>query len=191
MDESLHILLGCTGSVASIKVPDVVEALQSISTSAGRKLEVKIVATASALHFVQKESLTSTVVYTDSDEWETWKCIGDPVLHIELRNWAHVFVVAPLDANTLAKISTGICDNLLTCVARAWNFDDPMLVCPAMNTLMWEHPITDKQIDVLRSWGVSVIDPIRKRLACGDFGPGAMATPESIRDVVASCLSSI
>lgn len=53
----------------------------------------------------------------DSD-WQTWKCIGDPVLHIELRNWAHVFVVAPLDANTLAKISTGICDNLLTCVAR-------------------------------------------------------------------------
>lgn len=64
----------------------------------------------------------------DEDEWHAWKAIGDPVLHIDLRRWADLMVIAPLSANTLAKLAGGLCDNLLTCVVRAWDFDKPLLV---------------------------------------------------------------
>lgn len=64
----------------------------------------------------------------DDDEWHEWSKVGDPVMHIELRRWADVFVIAPLSANTLAKLANGICDNLITCVARAWDFQRPLVV---------------------------------------------------------------
>ena len=64
----------------------------------------------------------------DEDEWRQWGQVGDPVVHIELRRWADAFVVAPLSANTLAKVAGGLCDNLLTCVVRAWDFAKPLLV---------------------------------------------------------------
>lgn len=64
----------------------------------------------------------------DEDEWRGWKQVGDPVVHIELRRWADVFVIAPLSANTLAKLANGLCDNLVTCVARAWDFNRPLVV---------------------------------------------------------------
>lgn len=97
------------------------------------------------------------------------------MLHIELRKWAHALVVAPLDANTLAKLAHGLSDNLLTCVARAWDFSRPFVVCPAMNTFMWEHPFTAQQLGALESLGVQQIPPISKKLACGDTGCGALA----------------
>lgn len=83
-------------------------------------------------------------VLKDEDEWSCWSKREDPVLHIDLRKWADVLLVAPLSANTLAKLANGLCDNLLTCVARAWDFSRPLLVAPAMNTLMWESPFTAK-----------------------------------------------
>ena len=64
----------------------------------------------------------------DEDDWRSWKAVGDEVLHIELRRWADVLVVAPLSANTLAKVACGLCDNLLTCVVRAWDWQKPLLV---------------------------------------------------------------
>jgi len=64
----------------------------------------------------------------DDDEWRQWKRVGDPVMHIELRRWADVMVIAPLSANTLAKAAGGMCDNLLTCVLRAWDWGRPLLV---------------------------------------------------------------
>lgn len=84
-------------------------------------------------------------------------------MHINLRKWAHLLVVAPLSANTLAKITNGQCDSLLTDLIRAWDTtglaDGPpkkrILVCPAMNVAMWLHPVTAKQIRVLQEeWGV-------------------------------------
>lgn len=74
----------------------------------------------------------------------------------------------------------GICDNLLTCTTRAWDMSKPLLFCPAMNTRMWEHPITSKQITVLEEWGHTQIPPIAKTLICGDTGMGAMAEVETI-----------
>ncbi|XP_072201589.1 phosphopantothenoylcysteine decarboxylase isoform X5 [Excalfactoria chinensis] len=117
-----------------------------------------------------------------------WKGRSDPVLHIELRRWADLMLVAPLDANTLAKLANGICDNLLTCVIRAWDLHKPLLFCPAMNTAMWEHPITAQQVEQLKGFGYTEIPCVVKKLVCGDEGCGAMAEVwtivESVRRVV-------
>ena len=94
-------------------------------------------------------------------------------------------MIAPLSANTLAKLANGLCDNLLTCVCRAWK-DKPLLVCPAMNTAMWEHPITARQLNDLTSFGYHIVQPIEKRLACGDVGMGAMASVDTIVETVLS-----
>ena len=64
----------------------------------------------------------------DEDDWRSWRAVGDEVLHIELRRWADAVVIAPLSANTLAKAANGLCDNLLTCVVRAWDWQKPLLV---------------------------------------------------------------
>lgn len=79
----------------------------------------------------------------------------------------------------------GFCDNLLLCTVRAWPLNDkPLLFAPAMNTNMWEHPITSKQMELLRSWGYLEIPCIEKTLMCGDTGLGAMAALDTIVDRV-------
>ena len=93
------------------------------------------------------------VELTDEDEYIAWTDRGDPVLHIELKELAAGLLVAPLSANTMAKFANGLCDNLLTSVFRAWPYEDcagkfhiqkPVFVAPAMNTNMYQHPITKK-----------------------------------------------
>src|SRR5205807_1588870 len=96
------------------------------------------------------------VVYLDEDEWPGRRAgqryqREDPVLHIELRRWADVLLIAPLDANTLAKLATGLADNCLTCVWRAWDANRPVVLAPAMNTLMWDHPLTGRHLQQLPS----------------------------------------
>lgn len=104
-----RILIGCTGSVASLKVPALVDALNAALPATA---ELKVVTTQPALHFFDRAHVNCDVL-TDPDEWSAWTKRDDPVLHIELRNWADVVVIAPLDANTLAKVAGGLCDNLL------------------------------------------------------------------------------
>ncbi|XP_015426514.1 PREDICTED: phosphopantothenoylcysteine decarboxylase isoform X4 [Myotis davidii] len=118
-----------------------------------------------------------------------WKCRSDPVLHIDLRRWADLMLVAPLDANTLGKVASGICDNLLTCVIRAWDRGKPLLFCPAMNTAMWEHPLTSQQVGQLQAFGYIEIPCVAKKLVCGDQGLGAMAEVDTIVDKVKEVLS--
>eukprot|EP01106_Pelomyxa_sp_JSP_P005529 TRINITY_DN18750_c0_g1_i1.p1 TRINITY_DN18750_c0_g1~~TRINITY_DN18750_c0_g1_i1.p1 ORF type:complete len:165 (-),score=53.17 TRINITY_DN18750_c0_g1_i1:61-516(-) len=130
------------------------------------------------------QNVAGAPLLTDSDEW-LWRKIGDPVLHIELRKWADVFVIAPLSANTLAKLANGLCDNLVTSVARAWDISKPLCVAPAMNTLMWKNPFTAQHLSTLVSMlGATVIPPISKVLACGDSGEGALADVGTIATVV-------
>lgn len=144
-----------------------------------------------ALHFISKQELSQMVeIYLDEHEWQMWKQRGDPVLHIDLVKWADIFVIAPLDANTLGKISSGMCDNLLTCVARAWDMEKPLIFCPAMNTKMFNHPLTRKQIAELRDFGYHEIKPVSKSLICGDVGMGAMAEYQTIVDVTLANLNS-
>ncbi|GIL64028.1 hypothetical protein Vafri_18017, partial [Volvox africanus] len=206
-----RVLLGSTGSVASIKVAGLCRLLLEIA-------DVKLMVTSSAKNFINEADLPTEVkpvlghllsssspsplpaslpsplpddshhpTRTDESEWRQWRAVGDPVLHIELRRWADILVVAPLSANTLAKMANGLADNLLTCVVRAWDFTRPLLVAPAMNTAMWTSPFTSRHLDTLTELGganVVVVPPVSKRLACGDEGTGAMAAPE---DITARC----
>jgi phosphopantothenoylcysteine decarboxylase len=203
------VLLGVTGSVAAIRTP----ALYAQLVQAGH--EVKVVATDAALYFFDPAELTPSsgkrdpaVVILDQDEWPGREGgrryqRDDPVLHIELRRWADLFLIAPLDANTLAKLANGLADNCLTCVWRAWDSKRPVVLAPAMNTLMWEHPLTHRHLQQLTGIESSntsnldqlirqinerstlrIIPPQTKELACGDVGVGAMAEVDKI---VKSC----
>lgn len=199
-----RILLAVTGSVAAIKVPELYQSLRDEGH------DVRIVATEPALYFFSAEDLGGVgVLYRDADEWPRggWSR-GDPVLHIAFRDWAEVLVVAPLDANTLGKFALGLCDNFLTCVYRAWNFQNPIILAPAMNTRMWEHPATRRHLETLlldhgdgahpEDWRIEevaavfaahaprviMVPPQCKRLACGDLGVGAMGELVSIAEAV-------
>jgi phosphopantothenoylcysteine decarboxylase len=174
------ILLGATGSVAAMRVPLLYRSLLDLGH------EVKVVATEPSLYFFDPVELGDALV-RDADEWPGAKYTrGDRVLHIELRNWADLFLIAPLDANTLAKLANGLCDNCLTCVWRAWDVSKPVAVAPAMNTHMWEHPATARHLRTIREDfpKLEVIAPIEKALACGDVGIGAMAEVPVIAAVV-------
>jgi phosphopantothenoylcysteine decarboxylase len=196
-----RVLLGVTGSVAAVRTPRLVESL----TEAGH--DVQIVATKASLYFFDAEPLRGRLTL-DADEWPGEKYSrGDEVRHIALRAWAELYCVAPLDANTLAKLANGLCDNALTCVWRAWELAKPVVLAPAMNTLMWRHPFTKQHLRTLgmlfgathvpghltdeqtvdqindRARGLRLVGPITKVLACGDEGVGAMA---EVPDVVAA-----
>ncbi|XP_031139198.1 phosphopantothenoylcysteine decarboxylase isoform X2 [Sander lucioperca] len=155
----------------------------SITAAAIVKVDVRVVTTEHAKHFYNSAEV-SVKIYSDKDEWELWTQRSDPVLHIELRRWADLLVIAPLDANTLGKIANGICDNLLTCVVRAWDTSRPLLFCPAMNTAMWQHPITAQQVSCLTEFGYMEIPCVAKKLVCGDEGKGAMAEVSTIVSAV-------
>uniref|UniRef100_A0A1D5QKH3 Secretory carrier-associated membrane protein n=5 Tax=Macaca TaxID=9539 RepID=A0A1D5QKH3_MACMU len=182
VERKFHVLVGVTGSVAALKLPLLVSKLLDIPG-----LEVAVVTTERAKHFYSPQDIPVTL-YSDADEWEMWKSRSDPVLHIDLRRWADLLLVAPLDANTLGKVASGICDNLLTCVIRAWDRSKPLLFCPAMNTAMWEHPITAQQVDQLKAFGYVEIPCVAKKLVCGDEGLGAMAEVGTIVDKVKEVL---
>src|SRR3954452_1866261 len=146
-----NVLLGVTGSVAAVKVPALYQDLRGLGH------RVKVVATQASLYFFDPAALdppdrarperAPEFLLLDPDERPGRDAgrryrRGDPVLHIELRRWADLLLVAPLDANTLAKLANGLADNCLTCVYRAWDQGRPVILAPAMNTLMWEHPLT-------------------------------------------------
>ncbi|KAF9423840.1 hypothetical protein HW555_000898, partial [Spodoptera exigua] len=168
-------------SVAALKIPNLIKALLEIPP------DQMTYDFEHAKHFFKMSDLPAHVkVYDDSLEWQAWKQRGDPVLHIELGKLADIMVIAPLDANTLAKMAQGLCDNLLTCTTRAWDMSKPLIFCPAMNTRMWEHPITAQQINLLKQWGHTEIPPISKTLMCGETGVGAMAEVETIVEKIKS-----
>lgn len=178
----VHVLLITTGSVASVKAPLIVKDLHTYD-----KVKVEVIATKPSLTFFTKQEINDvgSRVWTDEDEWTEGFNIGDPILHIELRRWADIVLVAPCSANTISKIAHGLCDNLATSVMRALAPTTPTYVFPAMNTLMYEHPLTSEHIriicDVVR---YNVVGPIGKGLACGDVGLGAMTEWRDIVKIV-------
>ncbi len=180
----MKILIGVTGSVATIKLSELISGLRSRKPA----VEIRVITTSHARWFLEDQDLQAEAIYSDESEWSAWKQKGDPILHIELRKWADVFLIAPLSANTLAKISNGLCDNLLTSVVRAWDPKKKMIVCPAMNTCMWENPITSRQLGIVREIYAAEIVPPKEDyvLACGDRGTGAMASVDTITHVVLS-----
>ncbi|KAL5287078.1 PPCDC family protein [Megaselia abdita] len=184
-----NIIIGCSGSVATIKLPLLIKLL--LDSESPYKFVIKIVVTDRAKHFFDSKDIPLGIqIFNDDDEWKMWKKRGDPVLHIDLGKWADLFVIAPLDANSMAKLSTGICDNLLMCTARAWDLSKPFIFCPAMNTKMYNHPITEEQIEKLKGWGYREVPCISKTLVCGDTGNGAMAEVQTIYQEIIDSLSS-
>ncbi|CRG93157.1 phosphopantothenoylcysteine decarboxylase, putative [Plasmodium gallinaceum] len=173
----MKILFGISGSIAAIKVNEIIEKLQEHCKTNNISIEIKYVATNIAYEKFLKPFKEK--VFLDEDEW-LWQKKGDAILHVELRKWADIFIICPLDANTLANISNGICSNLLTCICRCWDFKKTFLVFPCMNTYMYNHPITKEHIDIVSSWGIKVINPIEKLLACGDYGIGALPNIEDV-----------
>ncbi|KAF4666601.1 hypothetical protein FOZ61_009541 [Perkinsus olseni] len=190
----LNVLLCLTGSVATIKWVSLIQELTEQGAAVNLQVNIKVVASDRALHFMYLDSKTSDAeVYTDAKEWDAWQGRGDPVTHIELRRWADVALIAPLSANTLAKIANGIADNLLTSVVRCLDLSSeglrkcPVYLCPAMNTMMWDNPFTREHLKVcVSTMGFRLIMPISKTLVCGDTGLGAMAEP---RDIAAAVLT--
>lgn len=218
-DGQFHLLLAASGSVATIKIPNIVMGLADHP-----KLSIRVILTDSAAKFLDGQSMEQPdlssllkypnvdAIYRDKDEWERPWVRGSPILHIELRRWADVLVIAPLSANTLAKISNGFCDNLLTCVVRAWEVlpdavpeggrsavpptsrqrQKRIVIAPAMNTAMWRHPMTSEHLKApsqtqFYHW-FDIMRPIEKTLACGDTGDGAMC---DWNDIVATISARI
>lgn len=179
-----RVLVCVTGSVAAVKVPELVASL-------GRIAEVRVAATERGQWFVERgreSGYHSARIEMAVDEYSEWRMVGDRVLHVDLAKWANAMVVAPASANAIAKMANGLCDDLVSCVARAWDYRKPLLIAPAMNTQMWHHPATEQHLATLRSWGARLVPPVAKTLACGDTGLGALA---DVDDIVHDVLESL
>lgn len=176
-----RVLIGLSGGIAAYKVCEV------ISTLAKSGVEVRAILTESAQEFITPLTLATLCrhrAYTDRDFWQS---SNNRPLHIELGEWAEVFVIAPMSANTLAKLAFGLADNLLTNTVLASTC--PILLAPAMNTDMWE------QMSVQRNWQqvftdlrYHAISPGEGILACDRVGAGRMAEPQEILTQIESLL---
>jgi phosphopantothenoylcysteine decarboxylase/phosphopantothenate--cysteine ligase len=179
-----RILLGVSGGIAAYKAVELVR----LATAAGHA--VRVIQTPASLRFVGKatfEGVTGAPVLVE--EFEADPARGafpgdpapdhDPISHLELVSRCDVFVVAPASANTLAKLAAGLADNLLTSAGLA-NVA-PLVVAPAMNSRMYEHPATRANVELLRSRGAHVVEPATGRLASkGEWGVGRLAEPAEI-----------
>jgi len=166
-----RIVIGITGSIAAYKIPILVRLL--IKEGA----EVRVVMTRSAVDFVTPLTLSTVSKNPVSIEFSHPET-GEWVNHVELGLWADLFLIAPLSANTLAKMSHGLCDNLLMAVYLSAKCK--VIVAPAMDLDMWKHPSTAANLEKIKSFGVSVIMPAHGELASGLFGDGRMEEPDSI-----------
>lgn len=189
--KTLHILLAVTGSVATIKISQIIGKLRETYRE---KAEIQLIVTKAAQHFMKGLKIPSDVkVLYDTDEWTSRRGRAESMLHVKLRRWADILLIAPLSANTLAKIVNGICNNLLTSVIRSWNPATPILVAPAMNTLMYTNPMTKKHLQIIKDeykW-IEVLKPVEKVLVCGDMGMGGMREWTDVVHALVSRLGGI
>ena len=175
MLQNKKILLGVTGSIAAYKSA----VLTRLLVKAGA--EVKVVMTSSAKDFVTPLSLSTLsknpvlVDLTENDSWAN---------HVMLGRWADLMLIAPLSCNTLAKMATGLCDNLLMAVYLSATC--PVVVAPAMDEDMWHHGTTKNNLETLKNFGNHIIPVENGELASGLVGEGRMAEPESIVNWISS-----
>jgi phosphopantothenoylcysteine decarboxylase/phosphopantothenate--cysteine ligase len=180
----MRVTVGVSGGIAAYKAAELVRALQR------QALEVHVVMTEAAGKFIQPltfAALTGHNVITGL--WDDAGGAGvydSSIEHISEAQWADALVVAPATANILAKFAHGIADDFLTTLYLATT--SPVLVAPAMNVNMWEHPATQANLEILRGRGVRVVEPGAGELACGMVGTGRMAEPEAIADAVVNVL---
>ena len=166
-----QIILGITGSIAAYKGAE----LANLLTKDGKS--VRVILTRAGAEFITPltlQTLTKNKVYVDMFE----EIVYEDVRHISLAQRADVFVIAPASANIIGKIVGGIADDMLSTVVMATKA--PVLICPAMNTAMYENPIVQENIHKLARLGYHFVEPRESLLACGDVGKGAMAAVEDI-----------
>jgi phosphopantothenoylcysteine decarboxylase/phosphopantothenate--cysteine ligase len=166
-----RVALGVTGGIAAYKAIEVLRGLQRAGC------EVRVAMTRHACEFVQPltfRALSGSHVVVDDYAPDN----PDPIAHITFSQTVDLFVVAPATANTLAKFANGVADDFLTTTYLACTA--PVLVAPAMNTTMLEHPATQRNLKKLRADGVHIIEPDEGEMACGTIGPGRLSEPEAI-----------
>lgn len=177
--ENKNILIGITGGIAAYKICELIRLFKKNNAN------VKTVATKNALEFVTPltlQTLSQETVYTEQFVTENQK-----PEHIALCDWADVFVVAPASANTIGKIANGICDNLLTSLACA--YQKQMIFAPAMNTGMWNNKAVQNNIQKLKDFGAVFVEPEEGFLACGTEGKGRLADINKIYEQTCACLN--
>ncbi len=174
------ILLGVSGGIAAYKAAE----LCRLFVRAGAS--VRVMMTRAAQRFVGETTfaaLSGNPVATDLFDPQQEDQIG----HIQLADEADLLVIAPATANTLAKLNHGVADDLLSTVYLAYS--GPVLLAPAMNINMWEHPATRSNVEQLRQRGHQVVGPGSGELACGHHGAGRMAEPHEILEAAGACLT--
>jgi phosphopantothenoylcysteine decarboxylase / phosphopantothenate---cysteine ligase len=169
--ENKRIILGVTGSIAAYKIVTLASSL----TKAGALIDVILTDAASKLVSpITFSSVTGRKAYIDDDLWK----VDDHVLHIELGEKNDALLIAPATANTIAKLTHGMADNLLTLTALASR--TPPLVAPAMDGGMFSHPATQENLDILKNRGVEIWGPAAGHLASGLSGKGRMLEPDQL-----------
>jgi phosphopantothenoylcysteine synthetase/decarboxylase len=178
------IILGVTGSIAAHKAAD----LTSLLTK--QDCEVHVIMTEDALQFITPlpfKTLSRHPVVTDLyDESEGWK-----PAHVQLADEAHLLLIAPATANSIAKLALGLADNALTCIALALNPHARVLIAPAMNGKMWLHPATQENVATLKARGVEFIGPEEGMLSCGYEGIGRLWAVDKIAQRALEMLSQM
>ena len=171
--QPIRIAIGVTGGIAAYKSIEVLRGLQRAGC------EVRVAMTRHACEFVRPltfRALSGAYVIVDDYSADN----PDPIAHITFSQTIDLFVIAPATANTLAKLANG--STYLACTA-------PILIAPAMNSVMWNHPATQRNVQTLRNDGVHVIEPDDGEMACGTIGPGRLSHPERIVSVALEILS--
>jgi phosphopantothenoylcysteine decarboxylase / phosphopantothenate---cysteine ligase len=179
----MRVVLGVTGGVAAYKAAELVRRLQQ------ERLEVQVVMTRHAQEFVAPltfAALTGQKVITTMFGDDSSASLDSAIEHIGVAQSLDALVIAPATANTIAKMARGIADDFLTTLYLATKA--PVIVAPAMNVNMWDHPATRDNIEVLRARGVRIVSPDEGYLACGMTGNGRLAGIEPIAQTVFDAL---
>jgi phosphopantothenoylcysteine decarboxylase/phosphopantothenate--cysteine ligase len=180
----MRVLLGVSGGIAAYKACDLVSRL----VREGH--EVRVVLTVNASRFVTPltfEALSGHAVLCDTFAGAPMQGSVSAIDHITWAKWPEVAMVAPASANTLARLACGLADDALSTVLLALPPRVPVWLAPAMNTEMWNHPATQRNLRWIEELGrARIVPPVAKRLACGDVGPGALAEVETLLGVLRS-----
>ncbi len=166
-----NVALGISGGIAAYKAAEVLRGLQKAGCT------VRVAMTARACEFIQPltfRALSGDHVIVDDYALDN----PDPIAHITFSQTVDLLVIAPATANIIAKFANGIADDFLTSTYLASTA--PVLIAPAMNTSMWQHPATRRNVEQLKSDGVIFIEPDDGEMACGTIGPGRLGEPERI-----------
>lgn len=175
------IILGITGSIAAYKSAYLLRHLiregaevQVLITPAGKEFITPVTLSALSGRPVQSDFFAST-----DGSWHS---------HVDMGLWADLMIIAPASANTLGKMANGICDNLL--LTTFLSVKCPVFIAPAMDLDMYAHPATQKNINILRNWACTIIEPTSGELASGLEGKGRMEEPEKITELIVSFFNS-